>query len=160
SVMVSMLVSFTLTPMLSSLLLKRAKSKSGEEEHSSRETGFFHGLSNQYGRLLAWSLDHRLLVTVFALAIFATAIPLNSRVGRDWIPADDQNELTLYLNMAVGTSLDANVKILKEIVEKIKQVRGVEFVNPYIGAELTGHSHTYIRLVDISKRHFTQEDVA
>src|SRR2546426_5361624 len=160
SVMVSMLVSFTLTPMMSSLLLKRSKSKSGEEEHSSRERGFFHGLSTQYGRLLAWSLDHRFVVIVFALAIFATAIPLNSRVGRDWIPADDQNELTLYLNMAVGTSLDANVKILKEIVEQVKQVRGVEFVNPYIGAEITGHSHTYIRLVDISRRKFTQEDVA
>src|SRR5438309_283754 len=161
SVMVSMLVSFTLTPMMSSLLLKRRNSKSGEEEHSSRErVGFFHGLSTQYGRLLAWSLDHRFVVIVFALAIFATALPLNSRVGRDWIPADDQNELTLYLNMAVGTSLDANVKILKGIVEQIKQVRGVEFVNPYIGAEITGHSHTYIRLVDISRRNFTQEDVA
>jgi len=122
--------------------------------------GFFHGLAIGYGRLLAWSLDHRFVVSVLALAIFATAIPLNSRVGRDWIPADDQNELTLYLNMAVGTSLDANVKILKEIVEQVKQVRGVEFVNPYIGAEITGHSHTYIRLVDISKRDFTQEDVA
>src|SRR6266705_356097 len=160
SVMVSMLVSFTLTPMLSSFLLKRSNSKPGEEQHSSRGVGFFHGLSTQYGRLLAWSLDHRFVVIVFALAIFATAIPLNSRGGRDWIPADDQSELTLYLNMAVGTSLDANVKILKEIVEKIKQVRGVEFVNPYIGAEITGHSHTYIRLVDISKRNFTQEDVA
>src|SRR5215471_17281810 len=78
SVMVSMLVSFTLTPMLSSLLLKRRNSKSGEEEHRSRGGGFFHGLSNQYGWLLAWSLDHRFVVIVFALAIFATAIPLNS----------------------------------------------------------------------------------
>src|SRR6058998_540112 len=115
SVMVSMLVSFTLTPMMSSLLLKRRNPKPGEEEHSSRErVGFFHGLSLQYGRLLAWSLNHRFVVLVLALAIFATAIPLNSRVGRDWIPADDQNELTLYLNMAISTSLDANVKILTE----------------------------------------------
>jgi hydrophobic/amphiphilic exporter-1 (mainly G- bacteria), HAE1 family len=163
SVMVSMLVSFTLTPMLSSLFLKRGASKSNSSDepgHSSRNVGFFHGLSAWYGRLLAWSLDHRFVVIVLSLAIFATAIPLNSRVGRDWIPADDQNELTLYLNMAVGTSLDANVKTLKEIVEQIKQVPGVEFVNPYIGAEITGHSHTYIRLVDISQRKFTQEDVA
>src|SRR5205823_12936373 len=123
SVMVSMLVSFTLTPMLSSLFLKPSNAKAGEERHSSREVGFFHWLSQQYGRLLAWSLDHRFAVTVFSLAIFATAIPLNSRVGRDWIPADDQDELTLYLNMAVGTSLDANVKILKEIAEQVKQVR-------------------------------------
>ncbi|PYS11814.1 MAG: AcrB/AcrD/AcrF family protein, partial [Acidobacteria bacterium] len=160
SVMVSMLVSFTLTPMLSSLFLKPSNAKAGEEKHSSREVGFFHWLSKQYGRLLAWSLDHRFAVTVCSLAIFATAIPLNSRVGRDWIPADDQNELTLYLDMAISTSLDANVKILTEIAEKVKQVRGVEFVNPYVGVEKSGHSHTYIRLVDISKRDFTQEDVA
>ena len=160
SVMVSMLVSFTLTPMLSSLLLKPSKSKAGEEKHSSREVGFFHWLSKQYGWLLAWSLDHRFAVIVLSLAIFATAIPLNSRVGRDWIPADDQNELTLYIDMAISTSLEANVKILTEITEQIKQVRGVEFVNPYVGVEKSGHSHTYIRLVDISKRDFTQEDVA
>ncbi len=160
SVMVSMLVSFTLTPMLSSLFLKPSKSKAGEEKHSSREVGFFHWLSKQYGWLLAWSLDHRFAVIVLSLAIFATAIPLNSRVGRDWIPADDQNELTLYIDMAISTSLEANVKILTEITEQIKQVRGVEFVNPYVGVEKSGHSHTYIRLVDISKRDFTQEDVA
>ena len=160
SVMVSMLVSFTLTPMLSSLFLKPSKSKAGEEKHSSREVGFFHWLSKQYGWLLAWSLDHRFAVTVFSLAIFATSIPLNSRVGRDWIPADDQNELTLYIDMAISTSLEANVKILTEIAEQVKQVRGVEFVNPYVGVEKSGHSHTYIRLVDISKRDFTQEDVA
>jgi len=160
SVMVSMLVSFTLTPMLSSLFLKPSKSKAGAEKHSSREVGFFHWLSKQYGRLLGWSLDHRFAVTVFSLAIFATAFPLNSRVGRDWIPADDQNELTLYIDMAISTSLEANVKILTEIAEQVKQVRGVEFVNPYVGVEKSGHSHTYIRLVDISKRDFTQEDVA
>ena len=157
SVMVSMLVSFTLTPMLSSLLLKRRDGTPGKAEHRSGEAGF---LSKQYGRLLAWSLDHRFAVIVFSVVVFATAIPLNSRVGRDWIPADDQNELWLYLNMAIGTSLDANVKILKEITDQIKQVRGVEFVNPFISGELTGHSHTYIRLVDISQRNFTQEDVA
>src|SRR5437773_749414 len=160
SVMVSMLVSFTLTPMLSSLFLKPSNAKAGEERHSSREVGFFHWLSQQYGRLLAWSLDHRFAVTVFSLATFATAIPLNSRVGRDWIPADDQNELTLYIDMAISTSLEANVKILNEIAEQVKQVRGVEFVNPYVGVEISGHSHIYIRLVDISKRDFTQEDVA
>src|SRR5262249_38189463 len=62
SVMVSMLVSFTLTPMLSSLFLKRRAAERGPEEHGSREVGFFHHLSNYYGRLMAWSLDHRFAV--------------------------------------------------------------------------------------------------
>jgi hydrophobic/amphiphilic exporter-1 (mainly G- bacteria), HAE1 family len=160
AVMVSMLVSFTLTPMLSSLLLKRRAAEPGQQEHTSRELGFFHSLSTQYGRLMAWSLNHRFAVVLLTLAVFATAIPLNSVVGRDWIPADDQSELTLYLNMPIGTSLEANARILSEITGKIKQVRGVEFVNPYIPQEISGHSHTYIRLIDVSKRDFSQQDVA
>jgi len=158
AVMVSMLVSFTLTPMLSSLALKRRETD--QSGHTSKEVGFFHGLANQYSRLLAWSLDHRLAVVLLTFAIFATAIPLNSLVGRDWIPADDQSELTLYLNMPIGTSLDANARILTDITGKIKQVPGVEFVNPYIPQEISGHSHTYIRLIDVSKRNFSQQDVA
>jgi len=63
---------------------------------------------------MAWSLDHRFAVILLTVAIFATAIPLNSLVGRDWIPADDQSELTLYLNMPIGTSLDAKVVRINE----------------------------------------------
>src|SRR5947208_15253206 len=84
----------------------------------------------------------------------------NCWLVRNWIIADDQTDLTLYIDMVIRTSLDVNVKIFTEIAEKVKEVRGVEFVNPYVGVEKSGHSHTYIRLVDISKRDFTQEDVA
>src|SRR5499427_3888739 len=52
AVMVSMLVSFTLTPMMSSLLLKRRGTERGPNEHTSRELGFFQRLSSQYGRLM------------------------------------------------------------------------------------------------------------
>src|SRR5206468_9778077 len=89
SVMVSMLVSFTLTPMLSSLFLKPSNAKAGEEKHSSREVGFFHWLSKQYGRLRAWSPDHRFAVTVCSLAIFATPLPRHARVAGASIPPDD-----------------------------------------------------------------------
>jgi HAE1 family hydrophobic/amphiphilic exporter-1 len=159
SVMVSMLVSFTLTPMMSSLLLKL----SGPEPHgkqASSKKGLFERLSDQYARLLTWSLDHRLAIVLLTVAVFATALPLNSLVGRDWIPADDQSELTLYMNQPVGTSVEGNAKVLTEIAEKIKKVPGVEFVNPYIPEDISSHSHTYIRLVDVSQRSFSNQDVA
>jgi len=79
-----MLVSFTLTPMMSSLLLKRSSARPGEEEHSSRETGFFHSLSARYGRLLAWSSTIE-SPCYFRTGHFRDGNPLNSRVGRDWI---------------------------------------------------------------------------
>jgi HAE1 family hydrophobic/amphiphilic exporter-1 len=159
SVLVSMLVSFTLTPMLSSLLLKRT-GRTHEAERESAKAGFFNRCANQYTRLLAWSLDHRGIVAIVSLAVFAAAFPLNARVGRDWIPADDQGELTLYMNQPVGTSVEGNKKVLTEIAEKIAQVRGVEFVNPYVPEDISSHSHTYIRLVDASKRNFSNVDVA
>ena len=61
----------------------------------------------------------RAAVVLATLAVFATAIPLNSLVGRDWIPADDQSELTQYMNQPVGTSVEGNARVLTEIAEKI-----------------------------------------
>src|SRR5262245_60592302 len=132
SVMVSMLVSFTLTPMLSSLMLKQRRKrdaadsgKSAEdvrEVHTSREVRFFAWLSRRYGSLMAWSLDHRLIVVLVALAVFGLSIPLNSLVGRDWIPADDQSEYTIQLDHPVGTSIDANIKLTSEIAERVSRL--------------------------------------
>src|SRR5205807_5255162 len=128
SVMVSMLVAFTLTPMMSSLMLKRIDRKRGKdgeepaEEHISRDSGVFGRMSRSYGRLLAWSLDHRAIVVVVSLAIFASVIPLNSSVGRDFIPADDQSEFTLYMNQPVGTSRASTEKLATEISDRIAKI--------------------------------------
>jgi HAE1 family hydrophobic/amphiphilic exporter-1 len=171
SVMVSMLVAFTLTPMLSSLMLKRVARKktapdssepvAGEAvQHTSRDTGFFVWLSGTYGRLLAWSLDHRAVVVVVCLAVFASIIPLNAVVGRDWIPADDQSEMEIQLNQPVGISRPAVQVWTTKLAERIDKLRGVEFTNPYGPDDIPSHSHLYIRLVDISQRNFTNFDVA
>ena len=167
SVMVSMLVSFTLTPMLSSRLLKRAGQS---EEHpsspksleSSEQRGFFRWIDAAYGRILEWSLDHRAIVVTVALATFALTFPLNKLVGRDFIPADDQSELWVYLDFPVGQSVEGTARITSEMASKLVRLPGVEFVNPFVQPPPWGranHSHMYIRLVDISKRKFTNQDV-
>jgi HAE1 family hydrophobic/amphiphilic exporter-1 len=179
AVMVSMLVSFTLTPMLSSRLLKRlghkrgpgrpdskekgttnAGSASEPEEHTSKDVRFFGWIDRFYGWLLAWSLDHRAVVIAVALATFALTFPLNAMVGRDWIPPDDQSELTLSLNLPEGTSIEGTSKMTKDLADKIAGIPEVEFVNPYIHEGLSSHSHIYVRLVDVTARKLTNLDVA
>ena len=65
SIMVSMLVSFTLTPMLSSRLLKRAR------RHKSKDSGFYKVIDRGYGRMLNWALSHRaIMVGIFLLTVF------------------------------------------------------------------------------------------
>jgi HAE1 family hydrophobic/amphiphilic exporter-1 len=199
SVMVSMLVSFTLTPMLSSRMLKRIAAKRGDKAsdeqaatgegaeiqtqeiqsqeihaqeiqpreakseavaHTSKDSRFFGFIDRVYGRLLNWSLNHRLAVVAIALATFALTFPLNAMVGRDWIPPDDQSELTISMNWPEGTSIEGTSRMATEIADKIKQIPEVEFVNPFIHEGLSSHNHIYVRLVDVSKRDLTNLEVA
>jgi len=180
SVMVSMLVSFTLTPMLSSRMLKRlahkretdsgdsqsARLESGsdaakKEERTSKDSRFFGWIDRSYGRILKWSLNHRLVVVGVALATFALTFPLNAIVGRDFIPPDDQSEFQVSLNWPEGTSVEGTSRLAMEISDRIAQIPEVEFVNPYIHeASLSSHNHIYVRLVDVSQRKATNLEVA
>jgi hydrophobe/amphiphile efflux-1 (HAE1) family protein len=158
SILVSMLVSFTLTPMLSSRLLKRAPE--GGQAHGSKEWPFFAWVDRRYGQVLRWSLDHRGAVMAGALIVFALAVPLNFLVGRDWIPPDDQGEITVLLNLPEGSSLEATSRLATEITEKLKQLPGVAFVNPYVHEGLMSHSHIYVKLVDLKQRSISNLEAA
>jgi HAE1 family hydrophobic/amphiphilic exporter-1 len=182
AVMVSMLVSFTLTPMLSSRMLKRlvrkregldkaVDSNTGaanpqppipipRSEHTSKDSRFFGWIDRTYGRILEWSLNHRIVVVAIALATFALTFPLNAMVGRDWIPPDDQSEFSVSMNWPEGTSIEGTSKQATEIADRIKQIPEVEFVNPFIHEGISSHNHIYVRLVDISKRSVSNLEVA
>ncbi len=185
AVMVSMLVSFTLTPMLSSRMLKRLVHKrSGDagnedsassqtaapdhtsrierkDEHTSKDQRLFGWMDRTYGRILTWSLNHRMVVVAVALATFALTFPLNAMVGRDWIPPDDQSEFQVSMNWPEGTSIEGTSKQAVEISDRIAQIPEVEFVNPYIHeASLSSHNHVYVRLADVTKRKASNLEVA
>ena len=117
SILVSMLVSFTLTPMLSSRLLRRPPE--GSTDHEKKEWPFFAWVDRRYGRILRWSLDHRKAVVLMAAGTFLLVFPLNYLVGRDWIPPDDQGELSAILNLPEGSSLDATVRVSTDLAKKI-----------------------------------------
>ena len=157
AVMVSMLVSLTLTPMLCSRLLK--PNPQGEREHKSKDSATFQWLDRSYGKILEWSLRHRMITVLVALGAFLLTFPLNQRVGRDFIPADDQSELNVRIDLPVGTSLEGVKSIIKEMAQKIEKIRGVEFVWLSVGAS-GGKPNIYVRLIDPSKRKFTNLDVA
>lgn len=171
SIMVSMLVSFTLTPMLSSKLLKRLGGKTkapqgaeptttGTVEHTSKDSPFFIWIDRHYGRLLEWSLDHRGIVILATFLTFALMFPLNAVVGRDWIPPDDQGELTVLMDLPVGTSINATEKVALEVANRVARIKSVDFVNPFIHEGSPNHAHVYVRLVDLSARKVSNQDVA
>lgn len=125
SIMVSMLVAFTLTPTLSARVLKR-KSNGKSHHHGHKSTSLERG----YLKLLGWSLDHRWVIVLICAVTFASTVPLYRTIGRDWMPQEDQSELGLSLEMPEGSSLDATEKVTLEVARKIEKVPGVIAVVP------------------------------
>jgi HAE1 family hydrophobic/amphiphilic exporter-1 len=168
SVILSMLVSFTLTPMLCSRLLNRMRDRSGEtgtggaaarRVHTSKESLFFRWTDRAYGRMLEWSLAHRAVVVLVALCTFAATFPLNAVVGRDFIPPDDQSELTAVFDAPVGTSLAGTANIAADLAKRMERSRGVQFAWASV-LNQDNHGQVYMRLTDASERKFSSADVA
>jgi HAE1 family hydrophobic/amphiphilic exporter-1 len=156
AVMVSLLVSFTLTPMLSSRLLK---TREGAEEKRSRDSGVMRWAEHNYVRALGWSLDHRGLVLLVCVVVFLSTFPLYNLVGRDFIPADDQNELNASMDFPEGVALDRTIASLKQMAAELENLPEVDFVESYTQGQ-TNHAHHYIRLVDRSRRKKSSAEVA
>jgi HAE1 family hydrophobic/amphiphilic exporter-1 len=118
SIMVSMLVAFTLTPSLSSRLLKV---KPGSHGHKHSNTILDRG----YLGILKWSLRHRWVIIMIAVVVFASTFVLNRYIGRDWMPQEDQAELGLNFELPEGSSLEATERLTLQAAQKISQIEGV-----------------------------------
>jgi hydrophobic/amphiphilic exporter-1 (mainly G- bacteria), HAE1 family len=157
SIMVSMLVSFTLTPMLSSRMLKR-----GTGRHRSKDSGFYKVIDRWYGQMLNWALAHRaIMVGVFVVTVLST-IPIGRMVGKDFFAQDDQNEFEIVVKTADGTSLAGTDAVLQNLEKEIWKIRGVRHLLTTInsgGSSGVTDGSVYVGLSDLTERKFSQFDV-
>ena len=127
SIMVSMLVAFTVTPAISARLLKRKKpGKTGAASHAAHNAWF----ERLYGRVLDWSLNHRWVIVAVCLLTFSSTYFLNDMVKRDWMPQEDQSELGLFVELPEGSSLQSTEAVSREMAKRIEKVPGVTLVVP------------------------------
>src|SRR5678809_546656 len=75
AIMVSLLVSFTLTPMMSSRLIRVSDAKGGHGSPASRR-GFYRYIDVAYTHMLAFAMRHRIAVALIAIAVVLTTVPL------------------------------------------------------------------------------------
>ena len=144
AILVSMLVSFTLTPMLSSRFLKVAD---GEADHKTKEQGFFHRLDVWYGASLKWALDHPGLIIAIALVTAATMFPLNRMVGREFVPNEDMGEWVIHVDAPEGTSIDGTRDIAFLLLKELQGIEGVAEIEPSIGVSGPGGNSTHIHFL-------------
>jgi HAE1 family hydrophobic/amphiphilic exporter-1 len=158
SILVSMLVSFTLTPMLSSRFLKLADA---EADHKTKEQGFFHWLDNTYTRQVNWALDHAWIIIGVSVATALMMIPLNRMVGREFVPNEDMGEWTIHFDTPEGTSLAGTSEVGFKLLKELEGVEGVAQIIPSIGVVGAGagastHMHFLCLALPLGERKNTQ----
>jgi hydrophobic/amphiphilic exporter-1 (mainly G- bacteria), HAE1 family len=127
SIMVSMLVAFTLTPALSARLLKVKPPGSSPHGHGHGPPAWWERL---YLGILNWSLNHRYVIVAVCLLTFGSTFILNKYVGRDWMPQEDQSELGVFLETPEGSSLEHTEQVSLDIARRLEKVPGVQLVVP------------------------------
>ncbi len=139
SVLVSLFVAFTLTPMLSSRWLKESDEKLTSEGNLLRKglyyfNHFFTVLSKKYQKAIAWALHHRKTVVFGAVAIFLASFFVIRFLGTSFFPTSDQGEFTITINAAPGSSLEQSSRICSEIERSVRRRPEVTLVLTTIGA--------------------------
>jgi hydrophobic/amphiphilic exporter-1 (mainly G- bacteria), HAE1 family len=166
AIMVSLLVSFTLTPMMSSRLL-RAEDAAGhggghhDGEHevgakAGSRGGFYGYIDRAYTRLLTLSMRHRVAVSVLAVAVVASSVPLYRAVRQEFIPSNvDEAEFEVNVNAPEGTNLPVMNETMQAIEQDVLKTPGVRLVLASAGGGFlggVGQGELYVRIAPHEER--------
>ena len=157
AVMVSLLVSFTLTPTMCARWLKVKPRREDEEHHlhDSKHSKIFGPLDRVYTRMLEWSMAHRGIVAALAVLVLLSSVPIFRMVSVNFTPQDDQSEFDLSLRAPEGTSLEATEVFANRVAAAIRQVPEVTYTMITVAGDSAGTLNTasiYVRLKDIEDR--------
>lgn len=117
AILVSMLVSFTLTPMMSSRWLRRPEGARPDSKHSP----LFAPLDAAYAALLGWALRRRWVVVALAAGVLLSSVPLFAVAKKTFLPEDDQSEFEISLRAPEGTSLEATDLVATRIAARVRE---------------------------------------
>ena len=170
SIMVSLLVSFTLTPMMSARLLRRMKRKSevvggqfASEGQSVQKTNWLNRILDQsYTAMLRFSLKHRWVIVTLALLVFLSSVPLLIAVGKDFFPEDDQDEFEVSIRAAEGTSLQSTMAIAQKVAADVRQLPHIDYTLTTIGddpQQTPNEAKIYVRMTPLKDREISQFDL-
>jgi HAE1 family hydrophobic/amphiphilic exporter-1 len=158
AVLVSLLVSFTLTPMMSARMLRAEHAAAGGGKARSRQ-GFYAWIDRHYERMLRWSMTHRLAVMMFAGFVVLSSIPLYTMVQQEYIPSNvDEAEFEVNVTAPQGTSLAAMDEIMRAVENELRAVPLVRLMLCDAGGGFisgVGTGGCYVRIAPHDERIFS-----
>ena len=161
AIAVSLLVSFTLTPMLSARWIRpmAARAHAGEEE--ARGGWLYLALERWYRRLLERSLRRRWVVGLLTAATLFSIGPLGIMVSKTFLVEDDQSQFEVVVRAPEGWSLDSTERLGTQMAADIRRLPGIDYtiVTTADDPLRTPNRFTiFVQMVDVDKRSFSQQD--
>jgi HAE1 family hydrophobic/amphiphilic exporter-1 len=181
AILVSLLVSFTLTPMMSARMFRSTERTDEKEESADGDRegegsraalsgagahdaarsrhGFYGHIDRTYTHVLAAALRHRLVVSIVALLVIASIVPLYRLVRQDFLPSGvDEAQFEMSVTAPEGISVAAMDDAMRAIERELTQVRGIRLVlttiagNPF---STSNESQLFIAIAPHSERIFS-----
>ncbi len=122
AIMVSLFISFTLTPMLASRFLRHTADEKTREKKA-RGGVVMRWLADHYVEVLRWSLGHRWVIGLGAVGCILSMLLLVPLTKFNFMPQDDSSEFELALQMPEGTSLARTAEICRQIEQRLQRLR-------------------------------------
>ncbi|MBN9408839.1 MAG: efflux RND transporter permease subunit [Burkholderiales bacterium] len=175
AVLISMFVSFTLDPMLSSVWEdpsihahgKRGERRTFYDRTIGRVTGWFdeatERMAGGYQSILRWSLAHRLTTVLGAVAIFVLSLVMVPLLGTEFVPKADFSETTLNFYTPVGSSIEATEAKAKQVEAIVREMPEVRYTLATINTGNAAgkmYASIYVRLVDRKARARSVDEIS
>jgi HAE1 family hydrophobic/amphiphilic exporter-1 len=166
AVLISMFVSFTLDPMLSSVWHDPEAEGHFGKGPLGRLLAWFHALmdrlSTGYGRLLAWSLDHRKTIVALAVTSFLSSCGLSKFLGSEFVPDPDLSELQVQFKTPVGSSLELTQAKAQQAEAALREFAEVKYTYATINTGFVLGKHrvnVFVQLVPRKERKRSQGEL-
>jgi len=181
AIAISLFVSFSLTPMLSSRWIKRekfkvqgSKFKVGEDDNLETDDlnpkskiqnpkSIFDRVSDFYVWMLRWSMLHRWVIVVTVIAVLASNVLWFSIIGFNFIPEDDESQFQIAVETAQGTTLPATATVAERIAREMRALPGVTDTLTTVGSgnndAAVNTGGVYVKLAAIEDRELTQAEL-
>jgi len=181
SIMVSLLVSFTLTPMMCSRWLKAKKKAKpagapdtpfrvpGEVQpplppaHGhGHATGIYGYIERGYVRILHWSMLHRWVIVLSCVVTLLSIPVLGGIANKNFLPDEDESQYAVSVRAPEGTSLDQTRLIATRLAAELEHTDGVKYAVTTIGDDpqrTPNLASIYVKLVPSSERERSQQEL-
>jgi HAE1 family hydrophobic/amphiphilic exporter-1 len=166
---VSLLVSFTLTPMLCSRFI-RPVAATRNHGHGSKDSRLFRPIERGYMAMLRWSMAHRAVVVALCVLVIVSIAPLFQAIGKNFVPEDDRSEFQVSVRTPEGSSLAATITVIERIASELRAFPEVRTTLTTVGGgggigfggggtPAVNAGSIYVKLVPVDQREQSQQQI-